>query len=313
MADRIHDVEVDTSESTVRALLGEQLPAWADAPMTRLGGTGTTNALWRLHGRPADLVVRLPRMASGASSIHTEVALLPRLEASTLERVVQTPRLEHAGSPSDSYPLPWMAAAWLDGDDLWALRGSADATSPHLADDVADMVREISSLDAQPAPDRAPGSRGGPLGPLLARVHRWLEDPAWAAAELVDVAAIRSLADEANEVTDEPVPRRFVHGDLIPGNLLLRDGRLAALIDWGGAGHGDPAQDLAPAWALFDSVQRARFRDAMDVDDATWVRARTIELEHALGGVLYYVPRSNPLGDVMARTLERILTDSKRA
>lgn len=310
MSDRIHDGEVDTSEATLRALLADQLPNWAHATATRLDGTGTTNALWRLDGDPIDIVVRLPRIASGAASIGTEVALLPRLATTAIAGVVRIPTLVHAGSPTAEYPLPWMATEWLDGDDLWDRRESADAASPSLAAEVAELVRTLGSLEDLPAPERARGARGGPLGPLLDRLRHWLDDPRWAADELVDVSAIRFLADQAAEVIDEPTPRRFVHGDLIPGNLLLRDGRLAALIDWGGAGHGDPAQDLAPAWALFDTAQRRRFRDEMDVDDATWLRARTIELEHAVGGVLYYVPRSHPLGQVMSRTLQRILSDS---
>ena len=101
----------------------------------------------------------------------------------------------------------------------------------------------------------------------------------------------------------------FVHGDLIPGNLLVDCGSLDAIIDWGGAGWGDLAQDLAPAWAVFNGAARSEFREAMHVDEATWIRGRAFELEHAVGGVLYYVPKRHPLGDVMARTLGGILTN----
>ncbi len=145
------------------------------------------------------------------------------------------------------------------------------------------------------------------MRPLLERLDGWLDSPEWNAAGLIDVAAVRRLGAEALEVADEPVDERVVHGDLIPGNLLVDDDRLAAVIDWGGAGRGDPAQDLAPAWSVLDASQRPVFRAEADVDDAAWIRGRTFELEHAVGGVLYYVPRRYPLGDVMARTLDRIL------
>jgi aminoglycoside phosphotransferase (APT) family kinase protein len=118
---------------------------------------------------------------------------------------------------------------------------------------------------------------------------------------------VRRLAAEAREVTGEPVVTGFTHGDLIPGNLLVDEDRLTAVIDWGGAGHGDRAQDLAPAWSVLEGPSRTIFRAAVGADDASWVRGRTFELEHAVGGVLYYVPRRHPLGDVMARTLQRIL------
>ncbi|MEM7287944.1 MAG: phosphotransferase [Actinomycetota bacterium] len=311
MEDRIHDHELDTSEGIVRALLASQLPAWADATMARLDSSGTTNALWRLTGADGSrAVARLPRMESGAAGIETESALLPALAATDLGRRFRLPELVHVGRPQDAYPLPWLVSTWLDGEDLWTLRDAPAARSHELADDLAAIVASIGSLQGLAAPDRAPGSRGGPLRELLEQLRRWLEDPRWRAADLVDVAAIGRLADEAAEVADGPTPRRFVHGDLIPGNLLVSDGRPTAIIDWGGAGHGDPAQDLAPAWSILDHDLRRRFRDAVGADDATWLRARTIELEHALGGVLYYRPRGHALGDVMARTLDRILDDS---
>ena len=116
--------------------------------------------------------------------------------------------------------------------------------------------------------------------------------------------------DARSRETDR-YPPTCLHGDLLPGNLLVdAHGRLGAIIDWGGAGIGDPAEDLAPAWSVFDERARAAFRAALEPDDDTWARARAIELEHALGGVLYYRPRHHPLGDVMTRTLDRILADA---
>ena len=144
---------------------------------------------------------------------------------------------------------------------------------------------------------------------MLRRLDWWLDDPRWNASDLIDVSSVRRRAAESAEVGGEPVAAGFVHGDLIPGNLLTDGSRLSAIIDWGSAGYGDPAQDLAPAWAVFDPRSRRVFRDAIEVDDATWLRARVFELEHAVGGVLYYTPRRHPLADVMTHTLHRILDE----
>lgn len=310
MSDRIHDDEPDTTEATVRALLVAQCPQWSDLPLTYLRTSGTDNAMWRAHVPDADdVVVRLPRRPRAAENIGEELDLLQRLSSTSLTKVVNTPTVRHVGRPEDEFPHGWAVLDWLDGADAWTARGTLDGALDDLALDVAQAVHVIGQMTGMPVAGREPGDRGGPIEPLLERLEWWLTDPRWNAFSLVDVSSVRHLAAEAREVAAESVPKRFVHGDLIPGNLLTDHGRLSAIIDWGGAAWADPAQDLAPAWALFDGDSRQVFRDAVDVDDATWLRARTFELEHAVGGVLYYAPRRHPLGDLMTRTLHRILSD----
>ncbi len=200
---------------------------------------------------------------------------------------------------------------WIEGSDAWTARLELAARPlDQLASDLGEAVVAIGEITDAAVRRRAPGSRGGPLLPLLDRLDEWLLRAESTGVGLVDVTAVRRLADEARELVDEPVAESFVHGDLIPGNLLVESGRLAAIIDWGGVGRGDPAQDFAPAWSVLTKAERPAFREAVGADDAAWIRARTFELEHAVGGVLYYRPKGHPLGDVMARTLERILNDT---
>jgi aminoglycoside phosphotransferase (APT) family kinase protein/GNAT superfamily N-acetyltransferase len=306
--ERIHDDEPDTGEATVRALLASELPAIADLPLSYVRSSGTDNAMWRLrrsHGD--DLVVRLPRRPHAAEGVDREVALLQAL-ADRWTSAVRIPTVRHVGEPHEAFPHRWSVLDWLDGTDAWTARRSIDDPDA-LAVELADAVLAIGALRDLPLQVRPPGRRGGPIGPLVRSLERWLDEPRWDAASLVDVAGVRRLAAEALEVADEQVAVGCTHGDLIPGNLLLGDGRLCGVIDWGGAGHGDLAQDLAPAWSVLDAGSRDVFRRSMGVDDAAWIRGRTFELEHAVGGVLYYVPRRHPLGDAMARTLDRILRD----
>lgn len=264
--------------------------------------------MWRVRCKEGpDVVVRLPRRVGSAEGVAAEAATLQQIQHCHDGSVLTTPIVRHLGAPHDSFPHKWMVLEWIDGDDAWSsrheLQGASLAT---LGDELAEVVNTVSSLDID-APSRAPGDRGGSLLPLLERLERWLTSEELNAAGLVDVSAIRRVAHAAREVVDEPVKQSFVHGDLIPGNLLVAHGRLAAVIDWGGAGRGDIAQDYAPAWSVLTSSERQDFRRAVNADDAAWIRGRTIELEHAVGGVLYYVPKRHALGDVMARTLDRIL------
>lgn len=311
VSQRIHDDEPDTSEATVRALLARQCPQWATRPLTYLATSGTDNAMWRVHAADGDdVVVRLPRRPGAAANVALEVDVLQRLVTSTLATVVRTPRVLHAGHADDVFPFRWAVLDWLDGDDAWALRTPLGDDLDRLATDVAGVVRAIGVVAGMPVAARRPGERGGPIAPILDDLDGWLGNPRWGAAELIDVPAVRRvMADASERIGGEPVPLRFVHGDLIPGNLLVDGGRLAAVIDWGSAGTGDPAQDLAPAWSVFSARSRRVFREAVGTDESTWQRARLFELQHAVAGVLYYVPRRHTLGDVMARTLHRLLTD----
>lgn len=306
MPEPIHEDEPDTSQATVRSLLKAELPHLADGHLEYVDTAGTDNAMWRLTlPGETELVVRLPRRSGAVTKLSAEAHICQAVRASKLNRLVATPRVVHLGRPSGRYPHHWSVFEWLGGEDAWAARHRLAEDS--LAADLARVVRCIRSLSGVPAPKRVSGERGGPIEGVLERIDRWLGDPTWNADALVDAGTIRAIASEA-ESSDDAEPT-FVHGDLIPGNLLVAEGTLTAIIDWGGAGYGDPAQDLSPAWSVLDVSGRKTFRDQLGADDSEWVRGRTIELEHALGAVLYYVPKGHVLGDIMGRTLERIVED----
>jgi aminoglycoside phosphotransferase (APT) family kinase protein len=310
VSERIHDDEPDTSEATVRALLSAQCPEWADLALTYLRTSGTDNAMWRVRVPSGeDVVVRLPRRPGAPGNVGLELDVLQTIGDGPLAAVVNTPGVLHVGTPDEAFPYRWAVLGWLDGTDAWTARMTLGGALGDLAIDLAAAVRAIGSLTDMPVPHREPGDRGGQIEPLLQRLDWWLADPMWHANDLIDVAAVRRCAAQTLEVFHDPVDARFVHGDLIPGNLLVAVNRLSAIIDWGSAAYADPAQDLGAAWALFDTRTRPVFREAVGADEATWLRARTFELEHAVGGVLYYTARGHTLGDVMARTLHRILEE----
>jgi aminoglycoside phosphotransferase (APT) family kinase protein len=154
------------------------------------------------------------------------------------------------------------------------------------------------------APRREPGQRGGPLRALDDRMRWWLQH----ADSLLDARAVLRLWEECLEGATDDMEPALVHGDLIPGNLLVAEGRLTAVIDWGSFGAGDPAQDLDPAWSVLDIAGAAEFRQALEIDEPEWLRGRGFALEHAVGGVVSYTAQGHPLGNVMGRTLHRLLS-----
>lgn len=252
---------LDVDEATVRALLEEQHPDLADRPL-RFVARGWDNALWRLGD---DLVVRLPVRDVAVPLLAHEQRWLPEL-APVLP--VQVPVPVRVGVPSAHYPWPWTVARWVDG-----ARADAGPVAERAswADDLADLFAALH----RPAPDDAPVNhyRGVPprtrRGPLVER----LEHLGWPYRDEV-LARFDALA----AAPDHTGPAVWLHGDPHPANLVVRDGRLVAAIDWGDVTSGDPASDLATAWLTFDAPARARFRTRVDAacgwDEATWQRAQ---------------------------------------
>jgi len=268
----MHDDEVDTDPSLVRRLLAAQFPQWADLPIEPVLPLGTDNANYRLG---EDLLARLPRHAPSAKPLEIEQRWLPYL-APHVPLAVPVPLA--AGEPGESFPFAWSVCSWVDGEPA-----TLDRLDPEqAARDLAAFVLTLRAID----PDGAPISyRGGPLaerdGGTRASIAVLGDDALLEAWE----AALAAPAWEG--------PPVWVHGDLDLRNLLFGDGRLAGVLDWGCTGIGDPACDVAAAWKVVPVPARGLFRELLDVDDATWARARGWVLHQCAMALPYYTPENN--------------------
>ena len=272
------DIEVD--ESLVRRLLRQQHPEFAALEL-RLVANGWDNVLYRLGD---DLVVRLPRRTVAAELIEHEQRWLPSIAARVS---VAVPAPVEIGMPSAEFPWAWSISPWLNGD-LASSTPFADHGS--LAADLAAFVAELHT----PSPTNAPVNpvRGVPLASRDKAVRERLASGLVPRAE--DVAALWNAAAATQPWTSPPV---WLHGDLHPANILVRSGRLTAVIDFGDLTGGDPATDLATAWLTFDAAGRASFREALDQSnsdcgDDTWSRARGWAI--VLGTALVTSSADNP-------------------
>ncbi|HZX06790.1 phosphotransferase, partial [Kribbella sp.] len=120
---------------------------------------------------------------------------------------------------------------------------------------------------------------------------------------MIDVDGLARLWADLR-TTPRTEPDVWTHRDLMPGNLLVADGRLAGVIDVGTFTVSDPAMDLQPAWNLLDPTARAAFRAALGSDDAEWRRGMGWSFAQAIGCLWYYID-TNP---VMSRTAHHTLT-----
>jgi aminoglycoside phosphotransferase (APT) family kinase protein len=282
-------------DDLVRGLIAAQFPQWAELAVERWPSGGTVNAMYRLGD---DMVVRLPLVAGGAKDVAMEQDWLPRL-ASWLPTDI--PEVLGAGQPAKGYPWPWSVYRWLAGEHP---KTGALNEPVLLAKDLAEFVAAMRSITLPGAP-RA--HRGGAVASLDGATRAAIEQLRGIPEEGVDCGAVAAVWEEALRAQgrDEQV---WLHADLMPGNLLLDGGRLSAVIDFGCAGVGDPACDLFPAWNLLPAEAREVFREALGVDDATWIRGRCRTLSQALIALPYY-RKTNPAMADNARHVIRAVLD----
>jgi aminoglycoside phosphotransferase (APT) family kinase protein len=182
---------------------------------------------------------------------------------------------------------------------------------PYAADAVTDEAAAARALAGFVTAMRRIEAGGAPVAGR--RPLRELDDQTRAAIaavpDLLDVAATTAAWDRALDAPVWAGAPVWIHGDLLPPNLLVRDGRLVAVIDFGGVGGGDPATDLIAAWSVFGPVGRRAYREALGVDDGTWERARGIALHQAALIVPYYRETNPGFTAVGLRTIGRVLAD----
>jgi aminoglycoside phosphotransferase (APT) family kinase protein len=293
---KMHDDEVETDVSLVRRLIATQFPHWADRSIARVRSAGTDNALYRLG---EDLVVRLPRIHWAVGSVDKDFEWLPAL-APLLPLAIPEPLAK--GGPAEGYPWTWGVYRWLEGENPAADRLD---DPERLAREVAHFVAALQRIDlAGPPADRG--------APLVTRD----EPTRTAIAELegmIDTDALTTAWEAALRMPEWAGPPVWIHGDLLPGNLLLQNGRLTGVIDFGGIGVGDPACDLITAWALFAREARNVFRAELDVDDATWARGRGWALSVAVIALPYYKETNPVLAGTARHLIGEVLADHDAA
>ncbi|MFG2297896.1 aminoglycoside phosphotransferase family protein [Streptomyces sp. NPDC048603] len=275
-----------------RRLVDAQFPQWADLPLRLLDPAGSDHVIYRLG---EELSVRLPRHAGAIGQAEKEAEWLPRL-APHLPLAIPVP--VGVGDPGAGYPWPWAVSRWLDGE---AASAEALAGSSRAAAELAEFLTALQQFVPEDFP--VGGARSELTAGSLADRDRATRAAIAEVGGVFDRAAMAGLWDTALGAPGWDRSPVWFHGDFHTGNLLTVDGRLSAVIDFGGLGIGDPACDLTIAFTLMSAGSRAVFRAALGVDDATWARGRGWALATGLNAYTSYAA-DNPR--VAAQTTRQI-------
>jgi aminoglycoside phosphotransferase (APT) family kinase protein len=288
-------ITVDAEQ--VRRLVDEQFPRWAGLPVQPVANGGWDN--WTFHLGPG-MLARLPSAAEYALAVDKEHQWLPAL-APRLPLPISVPLAK--GRPGAGYPYSWSIYQWLGGQPA-----SADriADPVRFAVDLAGFLAALQSIGTAdgPRPGKHNWFRGGTL-----RTYDGEARSALAALEgHVDAGLAREIWETALGARWDGVESWF-HGDVAEGNLLLNDGQLAAVIDFGTCGVGDPACDLAIAWTLLTAEGRHAFRELLSVGEAAWARGRGWALWKTLAACAYTLGDADEEAASAQRVLGEILSE----
>lgn len=248
-------------DNLAKKLIDEQFPEWSHLAITPVEKSGWDNRTFHLG---SEMTIRMPSQEAYAPQILKEFKWLPVL-AKGLSVQITNPIV--LGKPSDIYPWHWSVNQWLEGDV--ASLANIDNLND-FAESLGHSLNEFYQLDASTGPKAGTHNfhRGGDLSNYDSEMQEALPK-------------IKNLKkrDHATSLWKDAVSSKWqersvwVHGDLATGNILVRNGKLAAIIDFGCMAVGDPACDLVIAWHLFDKTSRATFCNTVTLDKSTWLRA----------------------------------------
>lgn len=257
-------------DTLVARLIAVQFPQWAHLPIRPVADGGWDNRTFHLGDA---MTVRLPSAERYAAQVEKEQYWLPRL-APHLPLSIPVPLA--MGEPGEGYPFRWAVYAWRKGET--ALPGRIRDLA-EFAVDLGRFLLALKSVDPTGGPPAGPHNffRGGSLAVYDSETRRALD----MLEGRVDMVAAEEIWAAALSTEWEQPPVWF-HGDVAYGNLLVEEGRLSAVIDFGTSGVGDPACDLVIAWTMFEGKSRAAYREVLSLDAGTWARGRGWALWKAL-------------------------------
>lgn len=297
MSIRPEKLEITLSLAT--KLIEGQFPEFASMSIQPVRIQGHDNRTFRLGDK---MLIRLPSMAPYALKVLKEQEWLLKLQ---LQLSITIPKPLALGQPSADYPWHWSIYAWREGESANALT-FADHELGQIAADLALFLKELHKIEA--SNELIPGLHNYWRGDHVSVYDEQARSQIAKLQDVIDSQAALALWEKAvsSRWYQSPV---WVHGDLASGNILIKDGKLAAVIDFGGMGVGDPACDLVIAWTFLKSKSREIFKEHMALDEETWTRARGWALWKATFELCNLTDKTTPEANKHKHIIEEVLNE----
>jgi aminoglycoside phosphotransferase (APT) family kinase protein len=280
---------------TAQSIIARQFPQWAELPVRPFVSSGTDHQLFRLGDHMA---VRFPITEDAARSIEDEWTGLLRFAGLPLI----TPQLLARGRPEPEFPHSWSVVNWIDGQDASA---AAVSDWAEAARNLGLFVRALRAVE--PGGGRICGPANGFRGSPLSTRDGWIRTCFDSVSDMFARQALHAAWVEAlaAPVWDkEPV---WIHGDIHAANIVVNNGGVVSIVDFGLAALGDPACDLALAWSFLPTEYRDGFFDAAEAEDETVQRGKGWALYIGAIALSYYRERNSVLARIGKQAIGAVL------
>ena len=280
-------------------LIAEQFPEYASLPIVGVEKQGHDNRTYRLGDQ---MLIRMPTAADYALKVPKEQELLPNL-AKHLSLSIPAPII--MGKPSSYFPYPFSIYKWLKGKSL-NLLALTDQEKEQLAFDLAKFLKELQIISDVEGPE--PGLHNWFRGDHVSVYDKGAREQIAELDEVIDAGSAIALWDRAcaTQWGKQPV---WIHGDFAIGNILMDNGKLSAIIDFGGTAVGDPACDLVIAWTYLSREAREIFMGEMDLDEDTWLRGRAWTLWKATFELCEVTDKTSHKASHQKRIIDEVMNE----
>lgn len=287
----------DITLDLARKLIADQFPEYAHLAIKSVERQGHDNRTFRLGDA---MLIRMPTDDAYALKVPKEQELLPKL-APHLR--IHIPSPIKMGTSSEDYPYPFSIYKWLEGRSINLLVLDEDCLDK-LAADLAEFLIELENIENVSGP--APGQHNWWRGDHVSVYDQGAREQIAKLSNIIDIHKATHLWEKACKThwSKKPV---WIHGDVAIGNLLIKDGRLSAVIDFGGIALGDPACDLVIAWTFLHGKARDIFIHKMVFDEDTWLRAKAWALWKATYELCQIADHNTPESEIHKKIIEDVL------